>query len=935
MSTRAWTYIISVLLFGLVLTTLVLTGIRQVTTQWLTIVVFTLLATATQLIKARAPGHQSYHPTLALLFASLLLLNPALFVLVVVICHLIEWIKERLIDSPRLRAWYLQPFNMASHLIAGFAARWVYTQLDVATSGLIAPATLLAVTTAALVYVISNHLIVGLALVLARKVSWHESGVLQIENLVTDLILLWLGSVVAVLWRMNYWLILPALSPLVLMHRALMIPQLKKEAQTDDKTGLLNARHFIDLYTRELERSNRFGRPLAFIMADLDLLRNINNTYGHLAGDQVLVGIGRIIRETIREYDIAGRFGGEEFSIVLPEVSLAEARAFAERLRQAIEEADFEVKTSPTPLHATMSLGVACYPQDAISPTDLIHEADVAVYRAKLSGRNRVVCASEVPHSFKLETASLGEERLAQPYTSVFVPRIMPSGGEVEAGPDVPVQPVGDKVKTTTERGSIPSGQSVTSSVSGPKAWLWTFIGSVIAAGIGLTVMSLQMWPTPDIVVMGMLAALAVVAQLLQLKNIYRESSVSVSIGINFAAALIAGLPGVALVSGVITLAHYIQRRPVLYKTAFNYAVHLLAGSAPVFFVTSLGISTHAPNMPLLLIPTLASALAYYIVETGLIATGIGLSEGLNIQTAWQQRYRWLAEHYVVLGIFGLLLAVAYAELGPLGILIFTLPVFMMHYSQKQYIDRTEKTVQELRRMNDELTQANREIVGASQAIQQLNSELFLTIGKIADARDPYLAGHAAQVALYATAIATEMDLPVERLEHLRQAALLHDIGKIGIPEHILYKPDGLTDEEYEQFRAHSTLGGEFLATCQGLRHLVPFVRHHHEWWDGHGYPDGLQREEIPLEARILAVCDAVEAMASDRAYHQAMPLTDILDELANCNGTQFDPSVVEAFIRLAEGQGTHLIINSAQEVTQERHDPLVTLSIKPAWATV
>src|SRR5439155_194927 len=139
----------------------------------------------------------------------------------------------------------------------------------------------------------------------------------------------------------------------VLMYKALSIPQLKQEAQTDGKTGLWNARHFSALFTAEMERATRFERPLTVLMADLDLLRNINNTYGHLAGDIVLSGIGKIISENIREYDIAGRFGGEEFAIVLPETGPVEAVQLAERLRSAVEAVSFEVSTSSVPIHAT------------------------------------------------------------------------------------------------------------------------------------------------------------------------------------------------------------------------------------------------------------------------------------------------------------------------------------------------------------------------------------------------------------------------------------------------------------------------------------------------------------------------------------------------------------------------------------------------------
>src|SRR5207237_1365305 len=201
------------------------------------------------------------------------------------------------------------------------------------------------------------------------------------------------------------------------------------------------------------------------------------------------------------------------------------------------------------------------------------------------------------------------------------------------------------------------------------------------------------------------------------------------------------------------------------------------------------------------------------------------------------------------------------------------------------------------------------------------NEELFLTLAKIIDARDPWVSSHASQVADYAVAIGKELGMNQERLEPLRQAGFLHDIGKIGISEQVLHKPDKLTDEEYEYIKTHAALGGEFLEMVTGLRHLVPFVRHHHERWDGKGYPDGLATENIELEARILSVCDSAEAMASDRPYRSGMSLHEIIAEVKRCAGTQFDPTVAEAFIKVAERERERLFINSGQEMLRKHAD--------------
>jgi diguanylate cyclase (GGDEF)-like protein len=746
-----------------------------------------------------------------------------------------------------------------------------------------------------------------------------------------------------------------------------MIPQLKQEAQTDGKTGLWNARHFTKLFTAEMERAQRFNRPLTVIMADLDLLRNINNTYGHLAGDIVLSGIGQIIKENIREYDIAGRFGGEEFAIVLPETGPAEAQALAERLRAAVEVATFQVATSQTPISCTMSIGVACCPWDATTVTELIHEADVAVYQAKLRGRNCVICAADVPHSVKLEHAPSGE-RVSSPYNGSFSPRpVQPRAipqapahstteeeyavvannaqvasvavaatGKNEKHPEEHADrpPTGattvqlhdieeDPAKSGPAQSQAPAAQKPASDPVGQPGWaMWTFIITVTLTGIALAVMGVMTAGTVDWTAVALLTGLAVGAELLQV-DVYGDNTVSVSVALAFAVALIAGLPGMICISAAIALSHYILVKPALYKTPVNWATHLLAGSMPALVMMALPVPLVASNLLLLALPLAAAALAYYALETGIISVAISLSRGINVVATWQSQFRWLANHYLVLCMMGAFLSIAYTALGPVGVMVFALPIVMMRYSQKQYVDRTEDSMKELKRMNQELTHANREVVLASKALGQLNEELFFTLAKIIDARDPYVSGHASKVSDYAMAIATELKLPTDIMEPLRQAGFLHDIGKIGISEEILQKPAKLTPEEYEIMKTHAPLGGEFLETCGALRHLAPFVRHHHEWWNGKGYPDNLEGEEIPLESRILSVCDAAEAMASDRPYRKGMSLPEIIAEIERCAGTQFDPVVAAAFVRVAEREREHLVINSAHEVLRKQANSL------------
>jgi HD-GYP domain-containing protein (c-di-GMP phosphodiesterase class II) len=159
---------------------------------------------------------------------------------------------------------------------------------------------------------------------------------------------------------------------------------------------------------------------------------------------------------------------------------------------------------------------------------------------------------------------------------------------------------------------------------------------------------------------------------------------------------------------------------------------------------------------------------------------------------------------------------------------------------------------------------------------------------------------------------ARELGLDDHRIERVRRAALLHDLGKIGIPDSILLKSGRLTRQEYELIKRHAPLGAELIEKLQPLSELAPFIRHHHERFDGRGYPEGLTGEQIPLEARILSLADTIEAMASDRPYRPAQPAARIMAEVRAQSGAQFDPVIIAAFERVLEREGMSIITNSA-----------------------
>jgi putative nucleotidyltransferase with HDIG domain len=188
--------------------------------------------------------------------------------------------------------------------------------------------------------------------------------------------------------------------------------------------------------------------------------------------------------------------------------------------------------------------------------------------------------------------------------------------------------------------------------------------------------------------------------------------------------------------------------------------------------------------------------------------------------------------------------------------------------------------------------------------IENINNMYVSSIYALAtalDEKDPYTKNHSDKVTQYAMTITYELGLPLEEQKDIKTAAMLHDIGKIGIPDSILLKPGKLTAEEFAVIRTHPVRGARIIRNIEPLRGIIPIVEHHHERWDGRGYCSGLSGENIPLGARVLAIGDSYDAMTSDRTYRSRMPHEQALAELKRCAGAQFDPELVEVFAKTFE----------------------------------
>ena len=346
-----------------------------------------------QLFVVVTPGNQSYHTTAVFLVAAALLLPPELVALMALVQHVPDWLKRRL-------PFHIQTFNIANYTLAAMAA-WAVAHaiLDAQPFGRAAHGALVAGAAACVVFVGAQPRLLAPMLrlrtrALVPRVRPLHAGRTSRPTSCSRCS----ASGSPTLWALD------PVADAVRARTAAPDPPLAlgpgaagRGAERPEDRALQRA-----LLRDDAARGARRGPPASsgrcrVIMADLDLLRDINNTYGHLAGDAVLAGVAQVFREQLRDYDVPARFGGEEFSILLPETAPQEALEIAERIRRAVAACEFEVETSSEPIHATVSLGVASFPRDGADANELVHQADLAVYRAKLQGRNRVLDASNEP----------------------------------------------------------------------------------------------------------------------------------------------------------------------------------------------------------------------------------------------------------------------------------------------------------------------------------------------------------------------------------------------------------------------------------------------------------------------------------------------------------------------------------------------------------
>jgi putative nucleotidyltransferase with HDIG domain len=310
------------------------------------------------------------------------------------------------------------------------------------------------------------------------------------------------------------------------------------------------------------------------------------------------------------------------------------------------------------------------------------------------------------------------------------------------------------------------------------------------------------------------------------------------------------------------------------YGTVFNYCVLVLSILSSNYIYLLFGGAFSIDKLSSNTFQILLFCLVFFIVNTVIISRLSSLMTNKNITYAFAGNIKIMILNILVMAPFGIMLAYVFDRFTYGGVILVLCPIVLTRYTFSLYIK------------------------SKSQYVETVDA-LMLAM----EARDKYTEGHSKRVAEISASIAKELRYSELKIEQLNMAALLHDVGKIGIDDYILNKPGELTDEEFNIIRSHPLIGYNILKDIKYLENILPIVRHHHERYDGTGYPDAKKAEELSLDVFIIQLADSIDAMATDRPYRKALKDDVIIEEVKKHSGSQFHPKVVEAYFRVLEKQ--------------------------------
>jgi diguanylate cyclase (GGDEF)-like protein/putative nucleotidyltransferase with HDIG domain len=414
------------------------------------------------------------------------------------------------------------------------------------------------------------------------------------------------------------------------------------------------------------------------------------------------------------------------------------------------------------------------------------------------------------------------------------------------------------------------------------------YVGVVIVVGAALLVTLGPRAVFQDPLLFSVLLALSVVTSAFKVSLPLAKSgsSMSVSYAVDFAALILLGPHETMLIS--VTSAwtqctFRMKTKNEFYRTFFSMACLAVTVQAAGWMFLWLGgvpgVLGHSVEE--IARPLVGAATAYFICNTLLIAGAIGLSTRQSILTVWNQNFLWSAPSYFVGAAAALAAEWAFLGSGVWVALLLAAPLYLTYRTYKVYLGRIDDERRHVEEMAD------------------LHLATIEALALAIDAKDQTAQSHIRRVQVYAAGLAKALGMPAAEIQGVKTAALLHDIGKLAVPEHILSKPGPLTQEEFQKIRIHPQVGADIISAVPFPYPVAPLILSHHERWDGKGYPQGLKSEEIPLGARILSVVDYFDALTSDRPYHKAMTHDAAIALLNQESGKALDPNVVQMFVRM------------------------------------
>ena len=704
---------------------------------------------------------------------------------------------------------------------------------------------------------------------------------------------------------------------------------LELQAQTDSLTGLFNHRYFHERLRAELNRASRAHDSIGVLMLDIDDFKRVNDVHGHGTGDQVLAALADVIRGSVRSSDVVCRLGGEEFGVIMAPCKGRDALTIAGRITDNVARSAFDPAGK-----LTLSMGISQGPQHAMNPRELVACAEAAMMTAKARGKNQTVLFDEgaterpeaespqpndvrsIAHLKMLQslagklnrlnnvreigTVMVNELRLLIDYHNCRVyfaegDDLVPVAfkGTLGAYGEENVENLWCKVGEGITGQAAATGKSLLindalhcefaadvpgtddideSIIAVPLCYGSRVIGVLVISKLGV-----DQFDEDDVRLLEVLAGHASVAlENARLYESQRSEAENAKDSLEIANALLE-----------------VSRELATAETLDEVVTRVVELTTRTLGATRASVWLQESEVEDLSV----RAMHGHSDEERERLRGLSYGPTTTRQLLDRPEPFLLSpdELGTIDGAYAggdLTFAVAPLKLDArrLGCIVVGAPVGELESSERK-----------MRLLAGLAHQAKLAIANAG-SFQSLEDTFLSTIEALAnalEANDAYTSAHARWIKEMALGVGRELGLDAKSLKRLELGAIFHDIGKIGIPSSVLAKPGPLTFAEREVMETHPELGEKILAPIARLHDVREVVRHCHERWDGTGYPDGMEGEQIPIESRVIFVCDAFHAMTTDRPYRPRLTVDEASRRLHEASGTQFDPRVVDIFLRL------------------------------------